>query len=257
MAINEVQNDDGSASYIASLNSLDTMKLRPEQGPDMGIPAYVRLFDDFLGDVLADQWTPTVGIDGQAVTPTTTAANNGLVRLTSGDAGDTMANDGSQLASALNWVPANGGLYGAFRVKPVSGVATVCYNVGFTDTAALEMPITISGTTLTTNASDAAVFVFDTAQTNDFWHAQGVKANTDTAITNTAVAPTADTYTLMEIYIDISGHATFYIDGVLKASVANAVTPSVALTPVVAVTARTTSVRSIDVDYIEVAQKRL
>ncbi len=257
MAFTETQNSDGSTEFINTQTGLTAMKYRPEQGADDGIVDFVRLFDDFLGDAVDARWTPVVGIDAQAVTPTITQTNNGLVRLTSGNAGDTMANDGSQLNSGLNWIPANGGLYGAFRVKPVSGVATVCYNVGFTDTAALEMPITLSGTTLTTNASDAAVFVFDTAADNDYWHAQGVKGNTDTALTNTAVAPVADTYTLLEIYIDTSGTATFKIDGTLKATIANAVTPSVALTPTVAVTARTTSERSIDIDYIEVVQKRL
>lgn len=257
MAFTETQNGDGSTEWINTQTGLTAVMWRPEQGGDAGIRDFVTLRDDFLGDLIGDEWTPLAGIDGQAVAPTITVANNGLVRLTSGDVGDTMANDGSQLSSALNWIPANGGLYMQARIKPVSSVANVCYNVGFTDTSALEMPITISGTTLTTNASDAAVFVFDTAQTNDLWHTQGVKANSDTAIANSGIAPAADTYTLLEIWIDTSGNATFKIDGGTAIQVANAVTASVPLTPTVAVVTRTTASKSLDVDYIEVVQRRL
>ena len=211
-----------------------------------------------MGPVLdANKWTALEGDDDIAAPPVVIAANNGLLTLVSGNAGDTFAHDGSQLSSQLNWIPANGGLSMTARIMPVTGVATVCYNVGFTDTIALEMPITLSTTTLTTNASDAAVFVYDTAATNDFWHIQGVKGNTDTALTNTSVLPVADTYTILRVDIDTSGTASFYIDGVLKGNIANAVTTSVALTPTIAVTARTTSSRVLYVDYVEVAQKRL
>lgn len=260
MSINEVQNSDGSLSHISASNSLDTLKLRPEQGPDLGYAAFTGFFDDFLGDVLADQWSGAAGADGQAVAPAILAGGlNGICRLTSGDAGDGTANDASILTHTLNYKASSGGLYMRTRLKINTAVTNVCVNVGFTDvlaTTTLEMPITISGTTLTTAATDAAVFVFDTAQTNDYWHAQGVKNNTDTAISNTSVAPAADTYTVLEVYIDNNGHAAFYIDGVLKASVANAVTTSVALTPVVAVEARTTTSKVVDIDYIEVRAKR-
>lgn len=260
MTINQVQNDDGTSSFVDADTSREVAILRPGQGFDPGLATYVRLFDDFQGDVIADQWSAAQGSDGQgAVAAIVAGEHGGVVRLTSGDAGTGTAADGSVLTHALNWKASAGGLYMRARLRINTSVASVCVNVGFTDvlaTTTLEMPITISGTTLTTNASDAAVFVFDTAQTNDYWHTQGVKANSDTAIANTEVAPVADTYTTLEIFIDTSGTATFYIDGVLEGQVANAVTAATALTPVVAVETRTTAVKVVDVDYIEVCALR-
>jgi hypothetical protein len=46
------------------------------------------------------------------------------------------------------------------------------------------------------------------------------------------------------------------IGGTTYESVANAVTETVALTPVVAIMSRTTAVKSVDVDYIEVEANR-
>lgn len=260
MPYNQSNSGNGNTNFISSVNGLYAAILRDEQGFDPGIAHFTGFFDDFGGDVLADQWSGAAGADAQAVAPAIVAGGlDGICRLTSGDAGDGTANDASVLTRALNYKASSGGLYMRARVKINTAVTNVCVNIGFTDvlaTTTLEMPITISGTTLTTNATDAAVFVFDTAQTNDLWHCQGVKNNSDTAISNSGTAPTADTYQIFEIFIDSSGNATFYIDGVLKGSVANAVTASVSLTPVIAVEARTTTSKVVDIDYIEVRAKR-
>lgn len=260
MSFNEVQNADASTSYTSALSGKTALKLKPYHGPDLGHADFVVLFDDFLGDVIADQWSAADGSDDLAVAvAVVTAGNNGLLRLTTGDAGSGIAADGSSLTHMLNWLPSNGGLRMETRLKINTAVTNIALNVGFTDTLAtttLEMPITISGTTITTDATDAAVFVFDTAQTNDFFHLQGVKNNTDTALLNSAVAPVADTFIHLAVEIDASGNATYYIDGVLKGSVANAVTPSVALTPIIVANARTTTSKVVDIDYIRVSQLR-
>lgn len=222
-----------------------------------GDVARVALFDDFLGDVIADQWSAAKGTDPQAVIATIQMAASGTVRLTSGDT-TVVAESCSSLTHGLNWKAANGGLVFEAKVTPVSAVTTVQYFVGLTDTLAtttLEQPFTLSGTTFTAVADDAVGFVFDTDATTDVWYAIGVKATTKTAAI-TCAAPTADTAQTFRIEIDTSGTATFYVDGVSVGSKADAVTTSVALTPVVEVMARTTTSRSIDVDYIYCGQTR-
>lgn len=260
MSVSEVQNADGSLSFIENAASRELLRLRPDQGAYLGLATFSRFTDDFMGDVLDSRWSGAVGSDGAAVTPTINQQNGGVVRLTSGAAGDTMAHDGSSLTHGLNWKAGNGGLYFEARVKPVTSVANVCYNIGLTDTLAtttLEMPITLSTTTLTTNATDAAVFVFDTAATLVKFKAQGVKADTDTALADTAIAPVADTWIKLAIIIDNQGTAYFYINDALTNTVASCLTTTVALTPVIAITARTTTSKSLDVDYVRMAQIRV
>lgn len=261
MTIIQTQNTDGSASIIdnGATSYREIQRLDGERGAYTDPANFVSLEDDFLGDVIADQWSAAKGTDGQGVIATVVAgAANGVVRLTSGDT-TTVAESLSSLTHGLNWKAGNGGLYMKTRVKAVSSVADVSICVGFTDvlaTTTLEEPFSISGTTITSNATDAVCFVFDTAQTNDALHMQGVKNGTDTAISNSGVALSADEYVTLEIDVDSSGSATFYIDGVAYATVANAVTTTVALTPVVSIMARTTTSKSIDVDYIRVGQLR-
>lgn len=247
---------NGSTEFVGEGRTL--FKLNSDRGGYIAHENFVQLFDDFLGDSLDARWSGAAGSDAQAVAPTISAANGGVMRMTTGDT-TTVSESAVSLTHGLNYKAGNGGLYLKARIKPVTSVADVAYFVGFTDTLAtstLEIPITLSGTTLTTTATDAVGFVFDTAATNDYWHCQGVKADTDTALINTSVGPSADTYQDLEIVVDSSGTATFYINGAQVASVANAVTTTVSLTPVITAMARTTTSKSLDADYIFINSKR-
>ena len=248
----------GAMKFVSNVNNFDVLIIDENRGAYTNPKKYVRLFDDFLGDVIADQWSAAEGNDAQAIIATINADVNGVVRMTTGDT-TTVSESAQSLTHALNWKANQGGLYMGCRFKPVTSVADVAYFVGFTDvlaTTTLEEPITLSGTTLTTNATDAVGFVFDTAATNDTWHCQGVANGTDTALTNSTIAPTADTYQDLEIFVDTSGGATFYINGALVATVAACVTATVALTPAVVAMARTTTSKSVDIDWIDVRAKR-
>ena len=222
--------------------------------------AKVTLFDDFLGDVLADQWSGAKGSDAQAVVPTIQAAASGTVRLTAGDT-TTVAESLSSLTHGLNWKAANGGLVFETKVIPVASVANVAYFIGFTDslaTATLEEPATLATATITYVATDAVGFLFDTAATTDLFYGVGVKNGTGIAFANAVVgpAPVADTAVTLRIEVNAAGTASFYVNGTLIGTLANAVTPSVALTPVISVMARTTAVKSIDADYLFTQMKR-
>lgn len=219
----------------------------------------VVLFDDFLGDVIQSPWDSKIGSDGSCVAATINVAANGTARLTSGASGTvTNAVNGSQLQSSLNWYINKGNLVFETRVK-LSAITTVSMFCGFTDqTSALEMPITsaASANTITTNATDAIGFFFDTSMTDDNFWISSVNTDVDGVHVNTAIAPVAATYNTLRIEVDILGNASFYIDGNLVGTQALAATVTVALTPVVAFFTRTGSSYTLDVDYILVKQDR-
>lgn len=260
MSIVQKPNADGSHSFVAVGNAREVMRLDEVRGASFGHAKFVTFFEDFLGDLIPDRFSGAKGSDAQAVLPTVVVGGeNGIIRLTTGDAGTGTAADASSLTMGTNWVPNNGGLYIETSLKINSAITNVCLNFGFTDTVStstLEMPFTISGTTITSAAADAVCFVYDTAQTNDFFHLQGVKADTDTAINNSGVAPVADTFITLAIAVDSSGSATFYINGVAYGSVANAVTASTNLTPIIAAEARTTTSKVVDIDYLYITSLR-
>lgn len=249
---------DGSLTFVDTESGKIPLIINGARGSYANPKQYIELHDDFLGDVIDDAWSAAEGNDAQAIIATINSQAGGVVRLTTGDTA-IVAESAQSLTHGLNWKPNQGGLYMYCRFKPVTSVADVGYFVGFTDvlaTTTLEEPITLSGTTLTTNATDCVGFVYDTAATNDTWHCQGVKADTDTALSNTGIAPTVDTWVDLEIAVDSSGTATFYINSALVATVANAVTATVALTPAVVAMARTTASKSVDIDVITVRAQR-
>ncbi len=215
--------------------------------------------DDFLGDLVKDEYTLLSGSDAQALDPVISAAKNGVLRLTCGDdATTTMAVNGSQLAMALNWDAsvANSSLFMEARIK-VSAITNIVFFVGFTDSLSLEMPFTISGTTVTSNATDAVGFVFDTNQTTDRFYAVGVDTNTDATAQLLDTAPVAATWIRLGVRLWDDGEAEFYIDGVKKGTTMTAAaTPTVDLTPTIAVFSETTTSHTLDVDYITVSMAR-
>jgi len=229
----------------------------------------LRLMDDFLGDVLADQWNGQVGSDPQCIAPTVLLAGaaadkfGGVVRLTTGDdAGATMALNGSQLDSGLNWGSWFAGLCCEFRIR-LSAITNVAVFIGFTDqVAALEMPFTLAaGNALTSDAANATGVLFDTAADTDEWCLVGVAANVDATKQFSGSAPVAATYENWRIEFSATGStnasAYFYRNGVLVGTVmANAIVGNTDLTPVVAAFSRGAASRNIDVDYVFVQCNR-
>jgi len=235
----------------ATMSQLDTL---------LNGSTYVRLFDDFLGDVIADQWSATQGTDGQGAIAAVNSQAGGAIRLTCGDT-TVVSESLSSLTHALNWKASQGGLSMEVKVTPVSSVANVAYFIGFTDvlsTTTLEEPATLTTATITYVADDAVGFLYDTAATTDVFYGVGVKATTGIAFANVVVgaAPVAGTAIVFKIEVSTAGTASYYVNGTLRGTLANAVTTTVALTPVVTVMARTTTVKSIDIDYIDVKALR-
>lgn len=222
---------------------------------------YVQLFDDFLGDAVDARWSAAQGTDGQgAIAAVVAGAASGAARLTCGDT-TVLAESLSSLTHGLNWKANQGELVFEAKVTPVSSVANVAYFIGLTDTLAtttLEEPATLTTATITYVADDAVGFLYDTAATTDVFNGVAVKATTGTAFASavTCAAPVAGTAITFRIELSTTGAASFYVNGTLMGTISAAVTATVALTPIVCVMARTTTVKSIDVDYISVRQLR-
>lgn len=211
-----------------------------------------KLFDHFLGKTLRTVFGTAVGSDGSAVAPTINAQESGVVRLTTGaGAGVTMAVNGSQLHSELNWKAATGGLIFEAQIK-TSSLANIVIFVGFSDqVSALEMPFTISTVTLTSNATDAAGFLLDTAATNQALNLVGVANDVDATVQVLTNNLSTTAFTTLRVDLDVSGVATFFVNGVQVGTVMTAaVTPSVALTPYVAAFSRAATSKTVDVDWV-------
>lgn len=222
---------------------------------DLG--ARSRIYDHFDGATISGLWGLAHGSDGSAADFAITAAAGGKVRGTTGAGGTTtMAVNGVQIHSALNWQANKGGLVFSASVAATLITSLALY-VGFTDqVAALEMPFTLSAGTLTSNATDGCGFLFDTGATAATVKCVGVANDVDAAVTDTGVALTAATYALFGIEVDTSGNASFWLNGNKVGVLASAVTATIPLTPVVAGFRRTGTLTTIDVDHIAVEQDR-
>jgi len=220
----------------------------------------VVLFDDFLGDVVADQWNFTEGTDSSTSDGGIVEGVNGVYRLTAGDSAGSVAADYAQLNSALGWKANQGGLRLAARIALGSIASASCF-FGFTDTKSLEGPIYASGTAngLTSDASDAVGFMFDTAMTDDTWWLVGVKGDTDATAQNTTIAPVAATYETLAVELDTSGNARFWRNGALLGNVmTNALTATVALTPHFGIRPKSAAAgKTMDIDWVNVSANRV
>jgi hypothetical protein len=221
------------------------------------------LFDDFLGDVLADQWN-AVETDTDGAQAVLAGGIGGVLRITTGndDGNDVVLPDLSGVTSYLNWQAANGDLVMQARVK-ISRITETYMFVGFTDLITIEAPAVASGTLdgVTTGADDVVGFVFDAnfATSPTVWHLVGSAATVDaTPQVVSGYAPVADDYQTLRIEVTAAGVATFFINGrQVGTAMTGAVTPAVDLTPAVyASNTDGTVAATMEVDYVFCAMNR-
>lgn len=232
------------------------------RGMSAGDASRVVLFDDFLGDAIDARWNVVLGSDASsnvASGAVVAGAAGGVLRLAAADSAGTMVADGAQITSFLNWKAANGSLVFEARVA-LAEITNVSAFIGFTGVITLEAPIisAASADTLTTNATDAVGFMFDTAMAADTWWLTGVANNVDATAQNTGIAPVAATYETLRVELTATGEALFYRNGALVGTqMTGAVTPSVALTPTLGLFPRTAAFgKQLDVDYVYAAMTR-
>lgn len=223
-------------------------------------PNTVALFDDFDEGFSTGKWLATEGTDAATSAAAVLAGGiGGVLRLTTGDAGTGLAADTEQITqNQLMWQASNGSLNFQIRVK-LSAITTCWAFFGLTDTvaASLEAPFTLSGTTFTSNASDAVGFLFDTGATTDTWRCVGVKADTDGTAVDTTYAPVADTYETFRIEVDTSGNATYFRNGTVCGYIANAITAATDLTIIMAASKLSVAASmTVDIDYVHASMNR-
>lgn len=227
----------------------------------------VAIFEEFEGADQAYSTTPIdgnrsrIGSDAGCVNFTRTGAAGGATG-TLGATTASMAVSGIQLDRGLNWKASQGNLTLEYRVK-LGKIATIAAFLGFTNqVAALQMPVNSSGAAdgLTYNAADCVGVLFDTTMaTKNYW-LTGQAASVPGVAVNTAAAPVAAAFDVWRIELDKSGNATFYKNNKRVGQVALAVTPTVALTPVIAAFNRATATDGtciVTCDYIACAATRV
>ena len=221
----------------------------------------VYVFDDFhwlaaSGDGEAGSpWALHNGADAQALDPVVVAAaEEGKIVLTTGNVGDTFANDNSQIVCKVPMQADSGNLVFETRLHINTAVTNISLYAGFTDIiTADEEPMSHATTSLTTNCTDGVGFLYDTASTVDNWICAAVDGNTDDfGHSDPSTVPVADVYQTLRFEVPTSGTGIkFWIDGVLVKTLTGAgVSPDVSLYATIAACATTTTSKTVDVDYI-------
>lgn len=212
-------------------------------------------------NVLIEEWN-RVGLDAtndwttEAVNSGTiavSAAIGGTVVLTTGAADD----DDAELATELVWSPSKACCMTA-RVA-LGDIDKTALNVGFTDDkneAADTLAMTYATATLTTTASDAALFFSDSDATSNLIRCAPVKNNTDGTVVSTGTAPVDGAYHVYTIFINTSGDVQFWFDGQHISTQLAAITTTDALCAYVGLINRETAANTATVDYIKVWQGR-
>lgn len=239
---------------MGAVNSVIKAMSQVEVDSDIVETLPAELYDRFLTGGSLAAYALFNGSDAQAVDPVI-AAN--ALSVVTGDAGSGDAADASQLIGATGYTLAGGALTLEARLK-LSAITNVAFFFGLTDQkAALEVPIVsaASANTITTNATDAIGFMFDTAMSADNLWLTGVNNDSDETAQNTAIAPVADTYVTLRIVTNTAGDATFYINGVAVGSVmTTAAATGVTLYPTIVASARSTASRTLTADYLYLRQ---
>ena len=250
----------GASALNASGTELNAMQMDTK----------MTLFEDFHGvwlntePTVLDLWLTTKGSGtNTAIATTVTASITGEVTLKSSDAnGATSANASNITSSALAFKADQGGLVIEARLK-IDDITEAYIFVGFTDVlgSTVEHPLdfTDGSDTLISDATNACGIVFSgDATTQKFCHG-GVKAGSDTtAAFASSAAAVANTYAVLRVEVSATGGVRGFIDGVaIGAEVANAITASTVVCPIVVVSNTVISSQvTMTLDYIWVQMNR-
>lgn len=227
-------------------------------GGRLDTSAIVHYHTDFLGDALEDELLAGIGSGtGNAVAISIGIGGRAEIKTSSADAA--IGANGSSLGlGALNWRADQGGLMMETRIQ-VDNVAGVMFFIGFTDVlgSTVEAPIFLNAADLDSDAADACGVLFDTDGTTAQWCQGGVKANTDTTPVYSGTAPVAATWYKVRVEVSAAGAVQGFIDdGAIAPAVANAVTATTPLVPIIFVANRGAAARNVLVDYLTVQANR-
>jgi hypothetical protein len=230
-------------------------------------PDTVAIFDDFLGDLVGDEWIAGSSDTGQTATgvlaTSAVSATNGVYRMTSSASSTQTPVGGAQsINGPPNWKANQGRLRFGARVK-IADLAKNNVFVGLTDTGGTEIPVYDTGATagIITPAADYAGFLkgggAGATATGLTWRLVAGKAGVDQVAT-TGVTPTTNVYDTLEVEVSSDGGAvTGYINGKPVAKItSDAVTSTVALAGGVWRANTEAAADAVDVDWINISAAR-
>ena len=232
------------------INTATTRELNPRLGVNTK-----NLYDEFLGVGLdTSRFASLLGASG-AVVSIAEGAGGALRLATGNNATATIANNGVQVSTGMSYRPADGRIRLTTSVL-LSSTTSRVVNIGLTDQrSVLEMPGTITGTALTSNATDAAILVLDTDATSANWQGFTVKADIDSAIQTSNVANSSTVYRRLEIEVSNAGDVIFRVSGKQFGSTITAgLDPTKSYCFVAAALSKSNVVRNMDIDFISIEQ---
>ncbi len=206
----------------------------------------VKRFEDWV--CVANDSTNSTHVVGTSATIAVNIQNNGVLRLTT----HSDDNDSARVSFPRNWNPSFGSIVMEARVTQVSDNEGRGIFIGWTDDATTEEnPISLSGTTFTTTASDAVGFVFDTDATTDVIYLKGVASDTDSpTVATSKTLAAAGTWQTFRVEVSSDGDAVFSINGEEVGRIEGAVTANTDLCPTVLIKNSDAAAASMDVDYL-------
>ena len=227
----------------------------------------VALFEDFLGDLVPDEWIVGSSDTGQTATgvlaTSAVSATNGVYRMTSSASStQTPAGGAQSINTPPNWKANQGRLRFGARLK----IATLAGNnvfAGFTDTGGTELAVYDTGGGIITPAADYAGWLKGGgagASGNSLtWRLVAGKAGVDQVATpSPTITPVANVYETLEVEVSQDGNTvTGYHNGKPVAQITSAgLTPTVALAAGVWRSNTEAAADAIDVDYLNASAAR-
>ena len=236
-------------------------------------PDTVALFDDFLGDLVADEWAFVKGDTGTVTTGAIQAGTGGVFRLTNESTPLNSPGENLALTQGLvkNWKPDQGGpkngrLRFSARIKFPSVSRTAKRQhvfVGLGDSGGAEMPAYDTGVGIISNAADLVGFLFAPGGDTG-WSliaAKSTAGDSGDQLVVSGVSPSANTYSTLEMELrsglnDTGITAHFWVDGVKRGSIASPVNSATALTPWIGFFDQDTGGEYLDIDYVAISAPR-
>lgn len=249
-----------------------------------GNPKFVALFDDFLGDLVADEWAAVEGSD--------TGTNQGLVTGTGGvfRITDSLTVSGTAPAVRLgaltqglfkNWKADMGKgsmktdrrlrLSARVKLETVTRTADAGRThafIGFSDSGGGEFPAWDTGAGVISAAADLVGFLFSPGGDTG-WSLVAAKSvagdsGDQLVVAGASYGPSTNTYTTLEVEIrsglsDTGGTAHFWIDGKKVGTISSPLASNVALTPWIGAAGQDTGDQAgkfFDIDYVAVSGAR-
>lgn len=241
----------------------------------------VALFDDFLGDLIADEWA-LVKTDTGIPTPAIANITNGVLRLSGSETQPVTAAAGAVgLTQGLfkQWKADMGGRKGgrlrlSARVKNsvVSATAEagrVHMFVGFSDSGGDEFPAYDTGAGVISAAADLVGLLYAPSSTDASTTWKGVSAKSTAGdsgdqqvIPSTVATPVSNVYNTLEVEVvngpsDTGGAAHFWVDGRKIGTINSPVGSGIALTPWIGAWMQDTGLATqFDIDYVAISSPR-